>query len=68
MAYFDFSDKKIGSIVGDLEVIEALASKLKIDVLSIELSLSHFATLFVTVRLMPPTCYRTMMSRTVMMK
>jgi hypothetical protein len=40
------SDKKIGSIVGDLEVIEALVSKLNIEVLSIELS-SHLATLFV---------------------
>jgi len=40
------SDKKIGSIVGDLEVIEALVSKLNIEVLSIELS-SHLAILFV---------------------
>ena len=32
--------------MGDLEVIEALVSKLNIEVLSIELS-SHLATLFV---------------------
>jgi hypothetical protein len=33
LAFLSFSDKKVGSIVGDLEVIEALVEKLSIEIM-----------------------------------